>query len=202
MANNDVPHGFNVWGELLRARYYAIPTAPTINICIGDMVMEDLGGIISAKLGLGHAVYDAAVIPATPGDATKMIGAVLACFDEDMDPVQYIAPAEAGDATVAGYVLVADHPYQQFEAQANAAITTTSINLNYEILSATLSAGDTYTKLSTQEIYTTGAAVTNTIPIRLCGQAYPLEDVSTAAGCRMICQINPECHLYGAGTMI
>lgn len=207
MANVDRPHGFNVWDNLLRARLYAVPTAPTINICVGDIVFNDNAGIVSAKLGLGLAVYDAAVPPTTPGDAIKALGVVLACYDEDMNPLEnapngYIAATRVGDGTVAGYVLIADHPSQQFEAQGDTAFATADINLNYEITSATLCAPNTYTGLSTQEIAIAGAAVTTTIPLRICGQSHPLEDTYDAVGCRMICQINPDVHYYGAGTML
>lgn len=207
MANKDVPHGFKPWDGVLRARLYAVPTAPTINIAVGDIVANDNSAVVSAKLGLVLTVEDANIIPTTPGDATKLLGAVLACYDEDMNPLEnapsgYIAAGRVGDSTVAGYVLVADHPYQQFEAQADSALTAADLNLNYEITSATLSAPDTRTGLSTQEINVSGANVTTTIPIRLYAQAYPTEDVYSAAGCRMICQINPDCHMYGAAVML
>lgn len=201
MANSDVPFGFVPWEKTLRQNLYAVPTAPTINISPGDLVWEDLGQIVSAKLGLGIAIYDAAVPTTTLGDALLCLGAVTACFDEDMDPVSYIAAAEAGDATVAGYVLVADHPYQQFLAQADAAVTTANFELNYEVTSVALCAPDSRTYRSTMEINVSGANVTSTIPIRLVRQAYRTDDYS-AAGCRFVCQINPLCHRYGAGTTI
>lgn len=207
MANLDVPHGFKVFEALLRARLYAVPTAPTINIAVGDAIMNDNAGIVSAKLGLGLAVYDAAVIPATPGDVGKILGVVLACFDEDMNPLEnapsgYIAAARVGDGTVAGYVLVADHPSQQFECQGDEAFAAADLNLNYEIASQALSAPNSKTGISTQEIDITGAAVTTTLPLRLYGQAYPLEDVYNAAGCRMVCQFNPDCHYFAAAVML
>jgi len=207
MANIDRPCGFRPWGELLRSRLYAVPTAPTINVCVGDIVMADVTGISSGKLGAVMAVEDDQVIATTTGDDFSLIGVVLACFDEDMDPYAnapsgYIAAGEVGDATVAGYVLVADHPDQQFVAQADGAITAANMDLNHEITSATLSAPNSVTGISTQEIASAGSAVTSTIPVRLYAQAYPLEDVITAAGCRWICQINPLCHLFGTGTTI
>jgi hypothetical protein len=166
------------------------------------MVQADNAGIESAELTLGNAVYDAAVITTTDGSTRHLLGAVLACFDYRMDPLQYIPAATAGDSTTAGYVLVADHPAQQFVAQTDGALTANSIDLNHEITSATLSAPDTRTGMSTQEIAMSGANVTATIPLRLYGLAFPTQDVISAAGCRMVCQINPDCHQYGAGTAI
>lgn len=201
MANLDQPFGFRPWGKTLNQNLYAVPTAPTIHVCIGDLVFEDTDNIVSTKLGLGIAVYDAAVPTTTLGDALLCLGAVTACFDEDMDPIQYIDVSRAGDATVAGYVLVADHPYQQFLAQADAAITDTNFNVNFEITSVALCQPDTRTLLSTMEINVSGATTTATIPIRLVRQAF-IEDDHNAAGCRYVCQINPLCHRYGAGTTI
>lgn len=202
MANKDVPHGFNLWGPCLRARLYAVPTAPTINICVNDIVANDNAGILSGKLGLVLSVYDAAIIPATPGDAIKLLGPVQACFDENMDPIQYIAATRVGDGTVAGYVLIADHPSQQLEAQGDTAFADADLNLNYEITSAVLCAPNSDTGLSTQEIAIAGAAVTTTIPLRLMGQSHPDEDDHSLVGCRMVCQINPDCHYYGAAVML
>ena len=204
MANKDNPNGFQPWGPVLRARLYPVITAPTINICVGDLVCAEVAGVTSAKIGSTIAIYDAAVIPATPGDNFLIIGAVQAVYDENMQPLTnapsgYIVPARAGDGTVAGYALVADHPYQEYVAQADAAVTAGDLDLNYEVTSVALSAPNSKTGISQQEINVSGANVTVTIPIRIYGQAYPAEDVITNAGSRWICQINPLCHLYGAG---
>lgn len=205
MANADVDFGFIPWGPVLRARLYAVPTAPTINICLNDIVANDtVGGISTNKLGLAGTVYDAAVLGDTPGDEFLLLGSVLACFDHKMDPIQYIPPATVGDSTVAGYVLVADHPYQLYVANCGeAAITATNMDLNYPIDGASLYAPQsTSTGISGQFIKNTNAAVTVTIPIRMVSQAYPGVDTYSAVGCRMICQINPLCHQYGVGVTI
>jgi len=208
MANIDAPHGFRPWGPVLRARLYAVNTAPTINICVGDLVASGNTGL-SCTGGNGTLlmIEDANIIPTTPGDATPILGAVLACYDEHMFPCDnapsgYIAAGEVGDGTVAGYILVADHPDQQFEAQADGAISAAKIDLNHEITSGTLSAPNSATGLSTQEIASAGSNVTATIPLRLYGQAYPELDSIDAAGCRWICGINPDCHYWAAGTAI
>lgn len=202
MANANQKTGFAIWEKLLRARLYAVQTAPTINIAIQDFVLEDVTGIVSGKLGIGCLVYDSAIIPANPGDNMLMLGSVLECFDENMNPIQYIAAGRVGDSTVAGYVLVADHPDQQYMANVDAALTAADLDLNYDVSSATLSAPNTTTGISTQQITVSGAAVTVTLPVRMVSQAYPGVDVYSAAGCRMICQINPLCHKYGAGVTI
>ena len=208
MANVDSPHGFKVWGELLRARLYAVNTAPTINVAVGDMVASGNSGLSCTKgNGTLLMIEDANIIPATPGDATPLLGVVLACYDENMFPYNnapsgYIAAGEVGDGTVAGYVLVADHPDQQFEAQADGAITAANIDLNHEITSATLSAPNSATGISTQEVAAAGSKDTATIPLRLYGQAYPELDAIDAAGCRWVVGINPDCHYWAAGTAI
>jgi len=195
-------NGFAVHEKLLRARLYAVQTAPTINISVNDLVCADVKSINSPKLGVGVLVYDAAVMSATPGDEYYIIGAVQECFDEDMNPVKYIAATEVGDGTVAGYVLVADHPAQTYQAVVDAAITLADFDLNYPVAGEALYAPDTNTKISKQRITTTSAAVTATIPIRLISQLAPGVDSYASAGCRMICMIQPACHLYGAGVAL
>lgn len=203
MANTDNPHGFIPWGECLRVGYYAVPTAPTINICVGDIVLEDNTNILSKFLGLGSGVYDALVPPVHTGNTNLVIGAVVGCFDEKMDPIQYIAAARIGDSTVAGYVAIADHPDQKFEAQSDAALTDGDFDLNYEITAASASAPNSRTGLSTQEVTPTGGGTGTNIPIRLVAQVpFATLDDHNAVGCRVICQINPTAHRYGAGTTI
>jgi hypothetical protein len=203
MTNANVNFGFRPVETLLRARMYAVQTAPTINICLGDIVAADTTGIVSPKLGMGILVYDAAVLSATPGDEFPILGSVLACFDDKMDVLKYIPAATAGDSTCAGYILVADHPDQQFIANVDAALVAADLDLNYSITGSALYAPvSTDTGISNQEITVSGAATTNTIPIRMYRQAYPLQDVYSAAGCRMICGINPDCHYFAAGTTI
>lgn len=205
MANNDAPHGFRPYGPVLRAQYYAVPTAPTINIMVNDLVLADLTSVATAKLGQIPSVYDAAVLPATTGDANPVIGSVLACFDENMSPIKYVAAARVGDGTTAAYLLIADHPQQLFEAQedgATAAIEAADLLLHFEVTSTTLSEGNTTTGLSYQEIDSDSHNVTATIPVKVHRMAYPEQDTIGSAGCRWVCTINPDCHVYGAGTAL
>lgn len=201
MANKDAPFGFRPWGEVLRSRMYAVITAPTINVFHNDMVHGGLDSV-AATQGRGQmmAIEDANIIPATPGDAAQIIGSVLAIFDENMTPAKYIAAGEVGDGTVAGYVLVADHPFQQFVAQEDgetAAIAAADIGLNFDIYSTALSLGNTATGMSYQEIDSNSHNVTVTIALRLYQMAYPQEDTIGSAGCRWIVQVNPAAHIWG-----
>jgi hypothetical protein len=203
MANTDAPHGFQVSGPLLHTGLYAVPTAPTIAFYHGDMV-QGSNTFIACTQGNGSLpeVYDAAVISTTEGATRPLYGAVIAIFDENMFPVARIVPGEVGDGTVAGYLLIADDPSQEFEAQSDGAILAANMDLNHEITVVALNAGNSYTGISTMEIASAGSAVTATIPLRILRQAYPSLDVITAAGCRFIVKINPDCHYKAQGTAI
>jgi hypothetical protein len=200
MANADVDAGFKIFNTLLRARLYPIITAPTINICLDDIVAAEVSGVASAKLGYAIALYDAAVLGDTPGDEFLILGAVQAVFDHKMNPIMYMPATTVGDGTVAGYALVADHPDQQFVANmGEAAITAADMDLNYPIDGKALYAPQsTSTGLSAQFIKTTNAAVTKTIPIRLYRMAYPDKDSGAAVGARVICGITPACHYWAS----
>jgi hypothetical protein len=165
------------------------------------MVQGDNTSVLSKHLGLAPSVDDAAAISTTLGADYLLFGAVVGCFDENMDPIQYIPALRVGDGTVAGYLAVADDPDQQFEAQVDGELTDANFELNYEItVTATTNAPNSRTGLSTQEIAVAGEAVTATIPIRLVRQLDP-DESHASAGCRIVCQINPLCHRYGAGTI-
>ena len=197
MSQYDNATGFQPYGEVLRANYYAVNTAPTIGFYVGDMVHYTTGGgssIATPKMGYRPIVADDAVLAA--GDF--LIGAVLGCFDENMNPVKYIAATEAGDSTVAGYLLIADHPQQLFVAQEDAvgnAITAVEGQCNAEVAPPTLNAGSTSTGISKQEIDSSSAANTSTLMLRLL-HPHP-NDVAHVDGkwCRYICMINT--HAYG-----
>jgi hypothetical protein len=195
MANTDAPHGFQVFGKLLGCGLYAVPTAPTIGFYVGDIV-QGSNTFISCPGGRGTLpeVYDAAVISTTEGDTRPIYGAVIAIFDENMFPVKRIVPAEVGDGTVAGYLLIADDPNQEFEAQSDGSITAANMDLNHEITVVALNAGNAATGISKAEIASAGSAVTATIPLKILRMAHPAKDAIDAAGCRFVVKINPDCH--------
>ena len=197
MSQYDNATGFQPYGEVLRANYYVVNTAPTLNFMVGDLVHYTTGGgttVLSPIMGYMPIVADDAVLAA--GD--QIIGAVLACFDEDLNPVKYIAATEAGDSTIAGHLLIADHPQQVFIAQEDAvgnAITSAEGQCNAEAVAGTINAGNTSTGLSKMEIDSSSAANTSTLMLRLL-RPHP-DDVAHVDGkwCRYICMINT--HAYG-----
>jgi len=192
MSSVDNPMGFQVWGECLRQRLYAVTTAPTINVYHGDVVMHG-GAALSTAFGTMVIIEDGAV-PDGVANTQKLLGAVTAIFNEDMDPVKYIAVDEAGDTTVAGYVMVADHPDQQFVAQEDgttAAIDLADVGQNADIVSVALCAGSTNTGISTQEIASDTVAATAALDVQL-HYPHPDDTVGNDTDChaRWICSIN------------
>ena len=194
MANTDRPAGFVPYGPVLRQGLYAVNTAPTINICVGDIVVSG-GAIVTTPKGFLQDVLDAAV----PASAAANLGAVLSVMDSDGDTVKYLAPSTAGNSTIAGYIIVADHPDQRFIAQEDGA--TNAIDLseggqNADIICATLCAPNTVTGLSTQEIDSDSAGTSAGLVLKLLHPHIndtPADD--SDVGCRWVVQINE--HYYG-----
>lgn len=193
MAPTDAAFGFKPWGNVLRAQLYAVNTAPTIHIYHYDLVVAG-GAIVSTPHGYMMDIKDDAV----PDGEAAILGSVLGIFDENMDPVNYIAAAEAGNSTIAGYVLVADHPQQMFIAQEDSdgnAIELAEGGMNANVVAATLCAGDTNTGISTMEIDSDSAATTAALQVKLY-QPHPDDTPATDTyWCRWICTVNE--HYWG-----
>ena len=197
MANTDWAFGFQPYGEVLRARYYAVITAPTINVFVGDAVVAGGVNTLTPKMGYLQAIEDSAVPDGNPG----ILGAVLACFDEKCDPISYIAAGRVGNSVIAGYVLVADHPDQQFVAREDFgvnAITLAEGSMNCDIVSVALCAGNTKTGISTQMLDSNTAADIAALQVKLISPhpndtALVADDTPGATGdegARYICQFN------------
>jgi len=201
MSNYDWAFGFMPYQKILRANYYAIATAPTINFYHGDIVGVSGAHLSTPKMGYLPGLYTAAVIDGLD----NLVGAVLALFDENMDPVKYIAATDAGNGTIAGYALVADDPMQLFvgrEDFGTNAIDVAEGSLNADIVSQTLSAGNTTTGRSRQMIDSDTAAATAALNLKIYGPhpndaALVADDTpgtSADEGARWIVQINE--HYY------
>jgi len=192
----NAPMGFQVYGECLRQRLYAVQTAPTIGVYHGDIVLHG-GEALATKFGTLPIIEDGAV-PDGVANTQKLLGAVTAIFDENMLPVKRIVPTTAGDSTVAGYVLVADHPNQLFIAQEDGvgnAIDLNEVGQNADIISVTLCEGDANTGISTQEIDSSTAGASAALDVKL-HFPHPDDTVADDTNChaRWIVQINT--HFY------
>lgn len=202
MANTDHAIGFQPYGEVLRARYYAVITAPTINVFVGDAVVAGGVNTLTPKMGYLMAIEDGAV----PDGAAGLLGSVLACFDEDFDPISYIAVGRVGNSTIAGYVLVADHPDQQFVARedfGDNAIDLAEGSMNCDIISVALCLGNTKTGISTQLLDSSTAAATAALQVKIYSPhpndvllvADDTPGATADEGARYICQFCE--HYYG-----
>lgn len=194
-SSSDAPFGFQPYDSVLRANLYAVQTAPTIGVYHFDLVQHG-GTALSTKFGVLPIIEDGSVID---GDA-QLLGSVIAIFDENMAPAKYIAAAEAGDGTVAGYIMVADHPDQLFLAQEDGATNAIDLNetgYNADVICVALNAGSSTTGLSTQQIDSDSAANTEALQVRL---VKPHEDDTVADDsnpyARWVVMINE--HFFGA----
>ena len=159
----DAPFGFLPYGPVLRANLYAVQTAPTVAIYHNDIVQHGGTGL-ATKYGTMPIIDDGQ----NPDGRAHLLGSVIAIFDDDMAPVNYLAALEAGDGTIAGYVMVADHPNQLFLAAEDGdtnAIELSEIGFNANII--TTHAGNTYTGVSKQEIDSSSAAADETTNLQL-----------------------------------
>ena len=124
MANQDRPHGFSIYGPLLRSQKFAVDVGETTGIFIGDIVMME---------------NDGKVAPATAASVAKL-GASLVYHAGTL--------ASTGPADE---VLVASNTNQLFEAQDDGAATPAQTNLG-NLVDHTISTGSTTTLLSGHEL--------------------------------------------------
>lgn len=183
MANADSPTGLSIWGPLLRARMYGVETAPAMAIYHNQLV-ETESKAVAGKHGNWPVV-----LGEETGAALTIVGVTVAVFDDKMDPVKYLAASEAGDSTMAGYVLVADHPEQEFIAQEDSASSAVcGLADAGQCADMVGTGGSTSTGLSSSEIDTSTVAATATLALQL---LYPHpDDDNTLVNCRWICKIN------------
>ena len=164
--HKDAAFGFEVWGELLRARMYTVIYNPTINIYHGDVVKHGAAALDTGKMGFMQSIDDSAV----PDANDNLLGVVIAIMDEDMDPVPYIAAADQGDGTICGFVMVADHPDQEFVVQEDCnttPIALASAGKNVEVQSQTFCAGTAATGRSLQELDSDTVGTTAALDVKL-----------------------------------
>jgi hypothetical protein len=194
MSSVDAPFGFQPWGPVLRQRLYAVQTAPVIHVYHGDIVVHG-GEALATKYGVLPIIIDA-VIPDGTASTNKICGVVLSCFDENMDPLNYIAATRVGDGAVAGYIMVADHPRQEYLIQEDGggnAIDLNEVGLCCNVISGAICLGNPYTGVSLQQLDSTSAAATATLDCLL-HRPHPDDtaDTDTTPYCRWIVTINVQ----------
>lgn len=198
MANTDAPFGFVPYGKLLSADWYPVVASYATAIFVGDWVEITNTGLV-CKIFDGETRMGVE-IDAT-GAAGDELGAVLAILDHNGDPVKYLPASSAGDGVVAGYVLVADHPLQEYLVQEDGETTpiaAASVGLNVAMIST--HSGSTVTGRSKQEIDSNSVNTTNTLALRIL-RSYK-DDTVGSAYCRWIVQPNPNAHFKSSATAI
>jgi hypothetical protein len=198
MANTDAPFGFVPYGKLLSADWYPVVASYATAIFVGDWVEITNTGLV-CKIFDGETRMGVE-IDAT-GAAGDELGAVLAILDHNGDPVKYLPASSAGDGVVAGYVLVADHPLQEYLVQEDGETTpiaAASVGLNVAMIST--HSGSTVTGRSKQEIDSDSVNTTNTLALRIL-RSYK-DDTVGSAYCRWIVQPNPNAHFKSSATAI
>jgi len=140
-----------------KTNIYAVAAADATLIGIGDLVVLD-GGHGTAVTG-DESAYRTVTRAAANG---VCLGPVVG--------VQYTTPdnlsVQHRAASTAALLMVADDPDIVMEAEANSAMSTTTIGLNVNFVVA---AANTTTGASQMQVDTTTADTTNTLPLRLVG---------------------------------
>jgi len=187
-VNTDAAFGFIPWGPVISANIYAIVTSNAVAVYRG-MLMEGVGeAVLTPKMG-----YLQKAISEETGADGSIIGAVLAIFNHDMEPVKYLAASTTGDGTIAGYALIADSPAQLYLAQEDgdtSSLAAADIGNTVEAIGTT---GDTNTGLSLMEIDSSSKHTTSTLALKLIN-IHPDDTLKAAAAAgghaRFIVKIN------------
>lgn len=187
MASIDAPNGFEVYGPLLRANWYAVPTAPAVAVTPGCLV-ENNGTAYATKRGVLTGVAHEET-----GALATLVGIVLATEDHNGAHSTHIAASAAGDGVIAGYALVADHPDQLFIAQEDGVTSSLQVADIGQNVDAIGTGSSTTTYRSTMEIDSNTASTTNTLGLKILG-IHPDDTISSAGAAgnhaRFIVKIN------------
>ena len=201
MANYDRAFGFQPYGEVLRARWYSVVTSCALNYYHGDIVGAGANHI-TTPMGYLPEVFNTGNIDGLD----NLLGAILQIVDPDGFPVMYITAEEDGNSVIAGMLLVADDPEQQYIAREDYSTDAIDIaaeaSFNADIASQTLTLGNIATGRSRQMISSTSIAYTAALQMKLFGPHPNDTDLvgddtpgtSGEEGCRWICKINEHYH--------
>ena len=190
MAAVDAHTGFQPYESVIQAHLYSVITANATAFFIGDLVKHS--GIALATPHKGTLLQ---VVQHAAGADGVGLGAVIGCFDHTMKPLLYIPTSTTGNGTIAGYVMVADHPDQIYIAHENGgtgSLVAGDIGLNADAIAT--HAGSSNTGLSGMEIDSNSSASTATLALKILNvhEEDTLASASTTTGthCRFIVKIN------------
>lgn len=192
-STTDAAFGFQVWGPLKGAHWYAVATNPTVGMYIGHSV-EDAGTTYATKKrgNLQGVVHE------ETGAAGTMVGAVIAIEDYLGQPAQCIAATTTGDGVISGYVLVADHPDQEFvvaEDGVTSSIVAANVGLNVDGVGT---GNNSNTYISTMEIDSDTINVTATLGWKVLG-VHPDDSLSAAGAAGNHCRFIVKCNSHWRG---
>lgn len=142
--------GFQPWGRLKSTKLYQIAASYGTSLFKGDVL---------SRANTGYAVIWSSGV--------DIIGVAVGFFNSQMNPINYWV---ASTATV-GYVLVADHPEQEFIAAEDAdtsQLAQADVFLNVSPATGT---GDSTTGMSAMLIDSNTKNTTNSLGFRLVGLA-------------------------------
>ena len=175
MSTTNAPFGFIPWGPVIRANLYAVATNPTNAIGRGTVVEANGTAYATPKCGVLQGCIDE-----EGGADGSIIGAVLAVFDYEMNPLLYLPATTTGDSTIAGILLVADSPAQLYLAQEDggaSSLVLNDIGNNVDAVGTTVS---TSTGLSAQMIDSSSKGTTATLAFKLM-RPHPDDTVNATA---------------------
>jgi hypothetical protein len=171
----DGPFGFIPYGPVIRANMYALVTNLAVATARGSLMQSTAAALLTPKMG-----YLQQADSEETGADGSIIGAVLAVFDHDMNPVSYLAAATVGDGVISGYALIADSPAQLYLAQEDgdtSSLAAADVGQNVEAIGTTI---DTARGISLMEVDSSSKNTTSTIALKLMG-FHPDDTIMAAA---------------------
>lgn len=180
---NIATNGAAIWEFMVGTPHlYALVTSQGVAVFHQQMVELD---------GTSYATPQGqvtGVIQESEGSAGDIVGSVVSIFTHQFDPVMYLPVTTVGNGVIAGYVMVADHPYQRFLIDEDGDTTPIAVaNVGYNC-DCTAEVGNVNTGLSTMQLDSTDVNTTNTLMFRLLN--FHPHDTPVTANCRWIVSMN------------
>jgi len=189
MANVDRPNGFRPVGHMSGGsytgrvrKYYSVNEA----LFLGDIV--EVEGTGTASGSGGYPAVDRA------DNTTAQIAAGVVVGWE-IDPDNLGAKHHAASTSLAVYIN--DDPMTIYEAQSDGTLAVTDIGLNADL---TIGAGSTTTGASGMEITASGAAGTQSTPLKIIGLVEREDNDVSSANARWLVMLNMHSYKNDSGT--